>query len=99
MPQMRQPLFLARASYRKRRLRDGARMMPIFGALLLCFPLLWPHSAPKVVQHWVFLFLAWAALIALAAVLSRRLTEGDPPNRQTGEPVPDQGALDTAGRP
>ncbi|MDZ7904970.1 MAG: hypothetical protein U5N55_03750 [Cypionkella sp.] len=77
MPQQRQPLFLARANYRKRRLRDGARILPVFGAMLLCWPLLWPATAPQIVAHWLFLFGAWAGLIAVAAVLSRGLADAE----------------------
>ena len=38
MRRPRAPLFLKRGSYRKRRLRDAARMLPILGALLLLVP-------------------------------------------------------------
>ena len=35
-------LFLERQSYRRRRLSEVARLMPIFGAGLFMVPLLWP---------------------------------------------------------
>ena len=35
MRRPRAPLFLARAVYRKRRLRDAARLLPLVGAFLL----------------------------------------------------------------
>ncbi len=77
MPQTRQPLFLARASYRKRRLRDGARLLPIFGFLLLVLPLLWVPSVQGVAPHWGFVFVVWAGLIGIAAALSHGLSESE----------------------
>lgn len=35
------PIFLERQTYRLRRLRDAARLLPVLGALLLAIPLLW----------------------------------------------------------
>jgi hypothetical protein len=77
MPATRQPLFLARTSYRKRRLRDGARVLPIFGLLLLLLPLLWPQTARAIVAHWALVFAVWAGLIALSAAISRGLVDAD----------------------
>lgn len=95
MPNSRQPLFLARASYRKRRLRDGARLLPLFGALLLLLPLLWPDAGRVVAGHWAFVFAVWAGLIGIAALLSRKLAEvdgmGDFPELGPQPPDPDLG--------
>lgn len=88
MPQRRQPLFLARASYRKRRLRDGARLLPIFGALVLCMPLFWPSTSAQIVAHWLFVFGAWAGLIGLAGALSRGLSDADTSSREQGDISP-----------
>lgn len=41
------PLFLARADYRRRRLRDAARLLPVVGALLMLLPLLWQGQVPE----------------------------------------------------
>ena len=80
------PLFLARAVYRKRRLRDAARMVPILGLFLWLLPALWagpagngpagngPASAGR---DWVYVFAVWAGLIALAAALSPGLAEAE----------------------
>ena len=73
MAAVRQPLFLARDSYRKRRLRDGARVLPIFGTVLVLLPLMWPAVPQMVLAHWVFVFVLWVVLIGLAAVLARGL--------------------------
>lgn len=77
MPQSRQPLFLARANYRRRRLRDGARMLPLFGLILLMLPMLWPQAQRVITLHWAYLFLVWAALIGVAAWLAGKLVDGD----------------------
>jgi hypothetical protein len=68
-----QPLFLARAVYRKRRLRDGARMLPIFGFFLLILPMLWPNGAAGAWSGWVYVFVVWAGLILAAGLISRAL--------------------------
>ncbi len=72
-----QPLFLARAVYRKRSLRDGARMLPIFGFLLLILPMLWPNEASGAWSGWVYVFVVWAGLIAEAGLISRGLIAPD----------------------
>ncbi len=35
------PLFLARHGYRRRRIMDAARVLPVLGAFLFFVPLLW----------------------------------------------------------
>lgn len=69
----RSPEFLARESYRMRRLMDAARLLPVFGLLLFLLPILRlsPASeAPPTAAEAVYLFAIWVALIALAFVLS-----------------------------
>ncbi|MBK5933034.1 hypothetical protein C8N32_11749 [Rhodovulum imhoffii] len=68
-------LFLEREGYRRRRLRDMARLLPVLGIVLFLLPLL--HGRPEAGVI-AYLFLAWAGLILLAGLLSRRLQE-DPP--------------------
>nr|WP_294614957.1 hypothetical protein [uncultured Roseovarius sp.] len=36
----RGPVFLARRTYRRRRLADGARLLPVIGTVLFFIPLL-----------------------------------------------------------
>ena len=70
------PVFLARASYRQRRLRDAALLLPVLGAVLFCVPLLWPQNGPdgqSSARALIYVFGAWAALIVCAFVLSRML--------------------------
>ena len=79
---IRQPLFLARDSYRKRRLRDGARVLPIFGLILFLLPLMWPAVPQMVLAHWAFVFALWVALIGLAAILASGLGERETASSQ-----------------
>ena len=67
-----EPLFLARQSYRRRRLGDAARVLPILGAVLLLLPILWADSA-RTSGGLVYVFAAWAILIVIVAVVSHRL--------------------------
>jgi hypothetical protein len=73
------PLFLARASYRQRRLRDAARLLPIVGLFLLLLPTLW---APDGRIHLtavdiIYFFAVWLILVLVAAIFARSLRSGD----------------------
>jgi hypothetical protein len=84
-------IFLERQSYRRRRLMDAARLLPLFGALLLAVPLLWPVTEPggdpvtgavPMSDAMVYIFSAWLVLIVTIALfgLSTRLwTKNDSP--------------------
>ncbi|MGB8813508.1 MAG: hypothetical protein WCC57_10005 [Paracoccaceae bacterium] len=78
MMRPRAPLFLARRSYRLRRMRDGARLLPIFGALLVFLPILWAPAATgarDTAPDGIYLFLIWAGLIGVAMVMAPGLTD------------------------
>ncbi len=71
MRRPRPPLFLARAVYRRRRLRDAARLLPVLGLFLLLLPLMWGDPSGKGAgQSVVYVFVVWVVLIALAAYLA-----------------------------
>lgn len=77
------PLFLARSGYRSRRLSDAARAMPVLGLFLLLVPILWSDSAAGSEQAstadvGIYLFLVWALLIVVAALLAPRLPVSEP---------------------
>ncbi|MDH3262372.1 MAG: hypothetical protein OEM24_00070 [Paracoccaceae bacterium] len=81
------PLFLERDSYRRRRVADAARVLPVLGALLFLVPLLWAPAeteTPDTVPGGLYIFLVWGGLILAAFVLSRRLGP-EPPKRNLGE--------------
>lgn len=96
------PEFLARKTYRLRRLMDAARILPVFGLILMMLPLM-RHSpeleAPPTATEGVYLFAVWAGLILAAFVMSlwlRRTLEqsAEPPQPDTsGRSVqsPDEG--------
>lgn len=77
---MSQPptVFLERQSYRRRRMMDAARLLPLLGAALLALPLLWPDTDQAAVASGAvepvrmseaifYVFGVWAGLIVLAA--------------------------------
>ncbi|MGR3805152.1 MAG: hypothetical protein ACU0AY_16880 [Marinibacterium profundimaris] len=72
----RPPIFLERRSYRRRRMMDAARILPILGALLFVVPLLWPRpdlAEPGVPTSpaFIYVFGLWAVLILISGLLSR----------------------------
>ncbi len=73
------PVFLARAPYRRRRLRDAARLLPLLGFLLLLLPILWQDGPdlPRVSDVALYFFGVWAVLILLAAVFASGLKGGE----------------------
>lgn len=85
----RSPVFLARRSYRLRRIRDAARLLPVAGAFLFLLPILWGPSdgARRVTAtDGIYIFLVWFGLIVAAALLSRPLREdGDSPPALPGD--------------
>lgn len=73
-------VFLARNAYHKRRMRDLARAVPLFGAVLLSFPLLWPRGEGGAANSGavVYIFVVWIVLILAAAGISRAVKSDDP---------------------
>ncbi|MBC2835200.1 hypothetical protein [Paragemmobacter straminiformis] len=81
MAKRRAPLFLKRKSYRRRRLRDAARLLPILGGFLVLLPILWsPSGSSGADTAWdgIYLFSVWLALVALAAALAPGLAHDAP---------------------
>ena len=79
----RQPIFLERARYRRRRLGDAARLLPVLGAVLFAFPILW--AGHRTVGGLVYIFGAWAVLILGTALISRRLGGRGPDDAPQGD--------------
>ncbi len=65
------PVYLARASYRQRRLRDVARMLPLAGAVLWLLPVL--YIAPSTGVVGLYVFGVWFVLTLIAAVIAGKL--------------------------
>jgi hypothetical protein len=75
------PLFLERESYRRRRLMDGARILPVLGLVLFLLPALWRRPGePNTAGEALYLFAVWAALILAAALLARPLRRTEAPH-------------------
>jgi uncharacterized membrane protein len=80
------PLFLARSGYRRRRLHDAARLVPVFGAFLVFLPILWsPGETPEpdTARDGLYLFVVWAGLIGAAALLAPGLRRSTGPDAGT----------------
>ncbi len=91
----RPPVFLERSGYHRRRMADAAFLLPIFGALLLCTPILWPStpdapdqtvSAVSMSGAILYVFGVWLLLIIGAAWFGLWV-------RKWGEDRQDPGAL------
>lgn len=83
MRRPRAPLFLARTPYRRRRLRDAARLLPVLALFLMTLPVLWspPGQAFRITAADVLYFFAiWLALILLAAGIAPGLSDEDAPS-------------------
>jgi len=70
----REPIFLARQSYRRRRLGDAAKLLPVVGAILLLMPIL-SGGVTRTSGGLLYIFAVWAILIILNALVSRRLVQ------------------------
>ena len=70
------PLFLERQSYRRRRLVDASRAIPVAGMLLFLVPLLWPDPGEgqgSLAMRGIYIFVIWLGLVAATALVSMRL--------------------------
>ena len=90
MPPSREPLFLARQNYRRRRISDAARLLPFLGGILFMQPLLASGQGGNGTVGWlVYVFMMWLLLIIIAAILSRNLAatrpEGEAPSGSGSE--------------
>lgn len=81
-PLRRAPLFLAPSPYRRRRLRDAARLLPVAGVLLMILPMLWTPAGDgnrRLSGDVIWFFLTWAGLILAAAAFAPGLARPEDP--------------------
>ncbi len=85
------PVFLERRSYRRRRMQDAQRLLPVLGMLLWMVPVLWPtrdetgHVTMSAAIYYVFG--VWCVLIGLSFGLWRGLKrKADDSTDQGGDP-------------
>ncbi|MFD1914301.1 hypothetical protein [Halodurantibacterium flavum] len=92
------PLYLARQNYRRRRMMDLARLLPLLATGLVLLPLLWlpATGAINTVATKIYLFALWFVLIVAAAILSRVLPVDD--DGQHGDGARGDGARGDGGR-
>lgn len=72
-------VFLERASYRQRRLRDAGLLVPVLGILLWLIPLLWDEGDPEKGKSTAMLYIfgVWVLLILLTALIARLVRPSD----------------------
>ena len=79
------PLFLERHRYRRRRLWDAVRLLPILGLILWMVPLLWPVAdetaagGVKTSSALLYLFAVWIFLSLVARMLWWHTSRRDAP--------------------
>ena len=75
----RQRLFVERPTYRRRRILDAMRAMPVLGLLLWLVPLLWSASGNEVsaTSALIYLFGGWIGLVVVSAglIVALRIVE------------------------
>ncbi|MEO0937130.1 MAG: hypothetical protein AAFY38_03155 [Pseudomonadota bacterium] len=83
--QITPPVFLERRGYRRRRMLDALRILPLAGSGLMLMPLLWPANwteagGPVSMSGAIlYIFGVWLLLIAVSAVLWYLLREPPEP--------------------
>ncbi len=81
------PIFLQRASYRQRRLRDAAKLLPFLGMILWAIPLTWSHGEGD--DHigtsgLIYVFGVWVILIVLTGLMASRIRSDTPKEDEGG---------------
>ena len=90
-------IFLERQSYRKRRMMDAVRLLPVLGLALWMVPLMWPAvdladrdtslEAMPTSNALFYLFIVWTSLVVAAWLLWRhtRVDADKPKNEEPGQ--------------
>ena len=85
-PRRAAPLFLERHRYRRRRLWDAVRLLPVLGLLLWMVPLMWPTQSGadgagiKTSSALLYLFAVWVFLAVVARMLWWHTSRRDMPD-------------------
>lgn len=72
----RSSVFLERQTYRRRRLVDWIKMLPLIGMVLWLVPLLWPTEGENKVSSAdaiIYMFAIWFILVLAKAISARAL--------------------------
>ncbi|WP_298292128.1 hypothetical protein [uncultured Litoreibacter sp.] len=72
------PEFLEQSVYRRRRLIDAIKLLPVLGGCLFLLPaLILGDGAGSTAMRLVYFFFTWVVLIMICAVLVRALSRSD----------------------
>lgn len=71
------PLFLERASFRRRRLGDAARALPVMAMLAVLLPVWWIPAEVSFAAGAAWFFGLWACLIVAVWALHRALLRAE----------------------
>ncbi|WP_108501190.1 hypothetical protein [Paracoccus indicus] len=83
------PLFLERASFRRRRLGDAARVLPVLAMLAMLLPVWWVPASLSYAAGAVWIFGTWAVLILAVWLLHRALLRSEAATlRASQDPAP-----------
>ncbi|MCS5602293.1 MAG: hypothetical protein ACU0BZ_07660 [Paracoccus sp. (in: a-proteobacteria)] len=91
------PLFLERASFRRRRLGDAARVLPVLALVAILLPVWWLPAGVSLAFGAVWLFGTWAVLIVLVWALHRGLMRAEAATRQARAQAAPEDEKDGAG--
>ena len=68
-------VYLERRRYRRRRIIEALKVLPVLGIFLFGVPLLWSEGV-KTSDAMIYFFSVWLALVFAAVWLARRLGAG-----------------------
>ena len=66
------PKFLAKGPYRVKRLRDAARLLPVFALFLMILPLLWSPlgEGRRLSRDLLYFFWLWLLVVIVAGLFA-----------------------------
>lgn len=79
------PIFLERAAYRRRRLQDAARLLPVVALIALLVPVWVMPGALSGAGGMVLLFVFWLVVIICSGLLHQRLGRAPTPKGHRDE--------------
>ncbi len=72
-------VFFERRTYRRRRIIDATRLLPVLGVVLFLIPLLWQgEGGARTTDVMIYIFGIWALLAGLSGLVSRDLGRDRP---------------------
>ncbi len=83
MSRRTKPVFVGKETYRRRRLIDAARLLPLLAVALMALPLLWSggdNAAGLTTNVMIYLFGLWAVLLICVAGISYYLKSDAEPS-------------------